>query len=42
MLDAEILHEDGARLSLGREGERLYGLDEISPSSTRCSRQRRR
>lgn len=26
MLDAEILHEDGAKLSLGREGERLYGL----------------
>jgi ATP-dependent Lhr-like helicase len=25
MLEARILHEDGARLSLGEEGERLYG-----------------
>lgn len=30
MLDAEILHVDGARLSLGQEGERLYGRRNFS------------
>ncbi len=30
MLNAEILHVDGARLSLGQEGERLYGRRNFS------------